>query len=112
MAFKEVPADRQKTPSGQLIVEYRELIGISLRSLAGKAKISPIYLSKLERGDSPVTVEVSFKIATALGFLGSKFMVQLMEINPDHQALRSQILTLRSLGVSATSLGLVEKETV
>ncbi len=53
---------------GSKIREWREKKGISLRKFAGRIKISPTYLSKIERGEfDPPSEEKIQAIAEGLG---------------------------------------------
>jgi transcriptional regulator with XRE-family HTH domain len=52
---------------GKMIRKLREKKGISLRSLAARAELSPTYMSKIERGDVPPPAEDKIRaIASAL----------------------------------------------
>jgi len=54
-------------PDGPEIRRQRELRGYGLRGFAKAAKISPSYLSRIERGERHPQPEVMARIAKALG---------------------------------------------
>lgn len=41
-------------------------MGVSLRSVARKAGLDPTHLSRIERGETQVTVDVLYRLAVAL----------------------------------------------
>ncbi|MDH2429345.1 helix-turn-helix transcriptional regulator [Sphaerisporangium sp. TRM90804] len=41
-------------------------LGLSLRSVAARAGVDPAQLSRIERGESQLTVDVLYRLATAL----------------------------------------------
>jgi putative DNA methylase len=53
-------------PIGEVIRRRREKAGLSLRSLATQASVSPAYLSRVERGVVPASEELLRQIAVAL----------------------------------------------
>lgn len=44
----------------------RLALGISLRSVASKAGLDPAHLSRIERGEAQITVDVLYRLAVAL----------------------------------------------
>ncbi|MFJ5923888.1 helix-turn-helix domain-containing protein [Kitasatospora sp. NPDC092948] len=55
------------TPNGTAIRTIRESQNLSLRVVASKARLSPGFISKVERGKARARQESLRRIATALG---------------------------------------------
>ncbi|NLF61697.1 MAG: helix-turn-helix transcriptional regulator, partial [Lentisphaerae bacterium] len=56
---------------------------LSLRSLAERIKVSPTYLSKVERGIYPASSAVIERLATALGVSKDELFARAEKIAPD-----------------------------
>jgi transcriptional regulator with XRE-family HTH domain len=53
--------------SGRVIRERREALGLSQEAAAHEAGVSARYYADVERGKRSVSVQVAWRIATALG---------------------------------------------
>jgi transcriptional regulator with XRE-family HTH domain len=77
--------DRQHAQEfGVEIKRFREAKGLSLRKLALEVKISSSYLSYLERGiHGPPSIDVTKKLASALGVNQDKLLASAGHIDPE-----------------------------
>jgi transcriptional regulator with XRE-family HTH domain len=66
MNESEVPSEGGTSPSDRSLRAVRSDLGLSLRAVAAKAHIDPAQLSRIERGEAQLTVEVLYRLAVAL----------------------------------------------
>lgn len=59
---------------GQLVKEWREDRGFTQEELAYRSKISVTYISKIENGQTNVSLDTICKIATGLGITLSELL--------------------------------------
>ncbi|OYW56707.1 MAG: transcriptional regulator [Hyphomicrobium sp. 32-62-53] len=71
---------------GKLIRDRRLELGIGLNDMAGRAKISPAFLSRMERGlEPPPRDEVIERFAAILGLILDDVFVEAKRFPPDMQ---------------------------
>ncbi|EPL9568995.1 helix-turn-helix domain-containing protein [Providencia rettgeri] len=83
---------------GKCLQEYRLELGISGNSIAAKLGISQQQLSRYERGENALTVDVLFKFILILGINFPEFYHRLFYIISRHPKLSRYISNLDGFG--------------
>ena len=83
---------------GKCLQEYRQELGISGESIAKELGISQQQLSRYERGENALTVDVLFKFILILGINFPDFYHRLFYIVSHHPKLSHHITNLNGFG--------------
>lgn len=83
---------------GKCLQEYRQELGVSGENIAKELGISQQQLSRYERGENALTVDVLFKFILILGINFPDFYHRLFYIISHHPQLSHYITNLNSFG--------------
>jgi transcriptional regulator with XRE-family HTH domain len=99
------------TATGETIRQLREAAGLGRRQLADAAKISQVFLNKLEQGERRPSPETLEKIANALGLtvsdLAAKIAVFEASTAPTKDEMHRGLLRAAAIGGGAAVIGAI-----
>ena len=84
------PDNRFKEIVGDVLCEARNAAGMTQEELGGKSGVDRAYISELEHGKNSVSIEVLFRLCSAMGVSCSKVVAAIEEKKPPLPPKRKQ----------------------
>ena len=82
--------DRFKEIVGDVLCEARNAAGMTQEELGGKSGVDRAYISELEHGKNSVSIEVLFRLCSAMGVSCSEVVAAIEKKKPPLPSKRKQ----------------------